>query len=80
MACSLYAMNACKKYLNSTVLMMIYYAMLYPYLAYGILLWGSSYKTYLHEIDVMQRGPLGQLLIELTMPTLMIFSKYYVLL
>ncbi len=46
-------MNDSKKYITSKVLMLIYYAMLYPYLSYGILLWGSSCKTYLHEIEVM---------------------------
>ncbi len=33
----------------------ILYDILYPYLSYGILLWGSSYKTYLTEIEVMQK-------------------------
>ncbi len=55
MACRLYAMNSSKKYLNSKVLIMLYYTILYPCLSYGTLLWESSYKTHLKEIEFMQK-------------------------
>ena len=36
-------------------LAILYYTLLYPHLTYGILLWGGSYKTYLKEIEIVQK-------------------------
>jgi hypothetical protein len=52
---SLYAINAAKRYLTSTNLLMLYNALVYPYLSYGILLWGSAFKTNTNKIIVMQK-------------------------
>ena len=52
---SLYAINAAKKYLNSSQLLMLYNALIYPYLTYGVLLWGSTHKTLTNKINVIQK-------------------------
>lgn len=52
---SLYALNASKRYLTSRHLLMLYNALLYPYLSYGVLLWGSTFQTHLNKIVVMQK-------------------------
>jgi hypothetical protein len=52
---SLYAINSSKRYLTSKHLLMLYNSIVYPYLSYGILLWGSTFKSYLNKINVMQK-------------------------
>jgi hypothetical protein len=52
---SLYAMNASKRYLTSKHLQTLYNSLIYPYLSYGVLLWGSTYKTYINKLIVMQK-------------------------
>ncbi len=54
MDCSLYVTDSSEKYLNLKVFI-LYNAILYPYLSYGIVLLGSSYKTYLKGIEVLQK-------------------------
>ena len=44
---ALYVINKVNSYLPVSALKTIYYTLLYPYLTYGIILWGSTYKTYL---------------------------------
>jgi hypothetical protein len=34
---------------------MLYNALIYPYLIYGVLLWGSTYQVHLNKIVVMQK-------------------------
>ena len=52
---ALYALNTSKRYLTSRHLIMLYNALVYPYLSYGVLLWGSTYQTYLNKIVIMQK-------------------------
>ena len=33
---------------------MLYYALVHPYLTYGILIWGSTYKSYLNTLQLLQ--------------------------
>ena len=33
----------------------IYYTLVYPYLTYGIILWGSTYKTYLTKLFIIKK-------------------------
>ncbi len=44
LASSLYALNTAKRLLNENIRHMLYYSMIYPYLIYGVLLWGSAFK------------------------------------
>ena len=32
----------------------IYYSLIYPYISYAILAWGSAYKTYIDKIQIKQ--------------------------
>ena len=36
----------------------LYYSLVYPYLNYGILLWGNTYKKYLHKLEISQKKPI----------------------
>ena len=58
LACSLYALNTAKRLLNQYTRHMLYYSMIYPYLTYGVLLWGSASKTSLKPIETMQKKAL----------------------
>jgi hypothetical protein len=52
---SLYALNSSKKYLSTHELLMLYNSLIYSHLSYGILLWGSTFQTYLNRIAIMQK-------------------------
>jgi len=52
---SLYAMNRVKHLLNSKHLTTLYYTLIYPYLDYGITLWGSACSTAANKIKLMQK-------------------------
>lgn len=52
---SIYAINKVKHFMNRTHLLTLYYSLVYPYLDYGITLWGSTCQTYLNKIIVMQK-------------------------
>ena len=41
-------------YLSIKQLRQIYYNLIYPYISYGILAWGSVYKTHIRKIQVKQ--------------------------
>ena len=44
-----------RKYLNKETLLMLYYAFIYPYIDYGILIWGASFQESLYPIVAMQK-------------------------
>ena len=44
---SLYILNSEQNMLPNFILRQIYYTMVQPYLTYGIILWGSTYQSYL---------------------------------
>ena len=52
---SLYAMNKVKHQLNRKHLTTLYYTLIYPYIDYGITLWGSTLSTYVNKIIIMQK-------------------------
>jgi len=52
---SIYAMNKVKHQLNSSHLTTLYYSLVYPHIDYGITLWGSSNKSHLNKIIIMQK-------------------------
>ncbi len=52
---ALYALKNCRQYLNADAAKILYYSLIYPYLSNGIHLWGSTYKTYLEQLIVLQK-------------------------
>ena len=40
---------------TTSILTTIYYSMIHPYISYGLMLWGSAYKSYLHMIEILQK-------------------------
>ena len=54
-ACGVYALNMAKNYLAQSHLCQLYYTLINPHLLYGNLLWGSTYKSHLHKLEVQQK-------------------------
>ena len=52
---SLYAMRKVKHILATDHLLTLYYSLVYPYIDYGITLWGTTHKTYVQRIFTMQK-------------------------
>ena len=52
---ALYVINKVNSYLPVSALKTIYYTLVYPYLTYGIILWGSTYKTYLTTLFIIPK-------------------------
>ena len=52
---SFYAINTCKNILDQQNLVMLYNAIVYPHITYGVLLWGSAFKKHIKTIEIMQR-------------------------
>ena len=50
----LYALNSSKHILSHEHLKSLYYTLIHSHLTYGLLLWGSTYKTFLHKLEVLQ--------------------------
>ncbi len=48
-------MRKTKNLLNSTHLLTLYYSLIYPYLDYGITLWGSTHTSYVSKIYKLQK-------------------------
>ena len=51
---ALYLINKVNSYLPVSALKTIYYTLVYHYLTYGIILWGSTYKKYLTKLFIIQ--------------------------
>jgi hypothetical protein len=52
---SLFIMNKIKHFVPMKSLRTLYYSIVYPYLTYGITLWGSTFESQLKKIKVMQK-------------------------
>ena len=52
---SLYILNSVKNMLPNDILRQLYYTILQPYLPYGIILWGSTYQSYLKRAVILQK-------------------------
>ncbi len=52
---SMYALNKVKHILNPKHLMTLYYSLIYPYIDYGISLWGSSHSSYINKLVTIQK-------------------------
>ena len=42
-------------YVNVDILIMLYYSLIYPFLTYGIHVWGLTYPTYLKSVTTLQK-------------------------
>ena len=42
-------------YLSQKSLFMLYYSLIYPYLYYGNIIWGSTYHTNLYRLRILQK-------------------------
>ena len=51
----LYALNSAKKILSESNLKILYHSLIHPHLMYGLMLWGSACKKYLHPINIIQK-------------------------
>ena len=51
---SLYALRKVKHSLSTNHLTILYYSLIYPYVDYGITLWGATYKTHVNKIVIKQ--------------------------
>ena len=52
---SLFAINKIKHFAPKRIMKTLYYSMVYPYLIYGITLWGATYKSGVNKLIVMQK-------------------------
>ena len=44
-----------RNYVTPKVLTQLYYSLIYPYLTYGIAIWGNTYKSTLYPIVTLQK-------------------------
>jgi hypothetical protein len=51
----LYALNSAKNYLSKSNLRLLYMSLIHPYLIYGLLLWGTTFKTHMRQLDILQK-------------------------
>ena len=52
---SLFIMNKVKHFISTSLMKILYYSMVYPYLTYGIALWGSTFQCHIHKLKVLQK-------------------------
>ena len=52
---SLYAMRKVKNIISKIHLLTLYNSLVYPYIDYGITLWGTTHETYVKQIAIMQK-------------------------
>ena len=45
-----------RHYMPMSTLKQLYYTLIYPYLMYGIMSWGTAYQTKLHKIKISQNN------------------------
>jgi hypothetical protein len=52
---SIYAINRVSNFIPKRYIRTLYFTLIYPYLSYGIALWGSAYKVHMKGINVAQK-------------------------
>jgi hypothetical protein len=45
----------CRKYLSKQTLLNLYYSFIYPYLCYGIEVWGNTFDCYINPLFILQK-------------------------
>ena len=48
-------LNKLKCFFPKKILLQLYHALIYLHLLYAILIWGSTYKSYLHKISIIPK-------------------------
>ena len=61
---SLFIMNKVKHFIPISLMKILYYPMVYPYLTYGIALWGSTFQCHIHKLKVLQKKPYAALVVQ----------------
>ena len=56
MSSSLYAINKVKFILPTKYLVTLYYSLIYPFMTYGISLWGNTHKSQTNKIFILQKN------------------------
>jgi hypothetical protein len=51
----LYALNTAKKYLCISSMRKLYFALIQPYITYGLMIWGSTYKYHTRKLITQQK-------------------------
>ena len=54
LACSLGILFKTRQYLNTSTLVQLYYSTFLAYLSYGLIIWGSTFKSYLNKLSSLQ--------------------------
>ncbi len=54
-ASGIYAMISVKNFLTSEHLLILYYSLIHPYLLYGNIVWGNTYRKYLNKLEILQK-------------------------
>ena len=44
-----------RPFVNVNIMKSVYYSIIYPHLIYGLQVWGSSFKTELEKMNIMQK-------------------------
>ena len=55
----LYPLNSSKNTLQQSHMQTLYYSLVHPHLNYGCLLCDKTYKTHIHQLEVLQRKAIG---------------------
>ncbi len=61
-ASSLFILNKIKNFVPTKLLLTLYYSLIYPYLTYGITLWGAACKTVINKLYVIQKKAIRTIL------------------
>ena len=52
---SIVILSKLRYYVGLDILLSLYYALIYPFLTYGIIIWGNTYNTTLQPIFILQK-------------------------
>jgi hypothetical protein len=55
LASTIYAMNRLKHFIPCKYKLTLYFSLIYPYLVYGIPVWGSAYDKHINKLIIMQK-------------------------
>ena len=54
-ACAVGILNKSTCYFSKEILLQLYHALIYPHLLYAVSIWGSTYKSYIRKISILQK-------------------------
>ena len=53
-ACSVGILSKLKHFFPQNIMLQLYYALVHPFLSYGIIIWGATYPTYIKRLKSLQ--------------------------